>query len=176
MNQGIESAVSLAELEAKIANILGTTKVIPESIAAAAGWIDYGTHIVSDDEIPDAIVPTFDESLVRIGAVIPVVTNEVPKITGLKFDSGKLDWALLPFESIEEIIKVLMVGAKKYKRDNWQLVDDGDTRYFNAAMRHITAWKQGEELDPETDLQHLAHAACCILFLISKNRVGYNVN
>lgn len=161
----------LAELEAKIAAVL-RGNVISDAVAKSAGWIDYGSFTVSDVEIPDAVL--------NIGAVMPVLPfNGIPKdifnSTGMKFDNGKLDWALLPFESVEEIIKVLMVGAKKYKRDNWQLVEDGDTRYFNAAMRHITSWKQGEDLDPETGLQHLAHAGCCLLFLISKNRVGYDV-
>lgn len=163
----------LAELDAKIAAVL-RGDIISEEVIKATGWIDYGIITVPEDEIPYAIMPTFK----HVGAVMPRLESpgfpkEIHNVPGMKFDDGKLDWALLPFESVEEIIKVLMVGAKKYKRDNWQMVEDGDTRYFNAAMRHITSWKRGEELDPETGLQHLAHAGCCLLFLISKNRVGY---
>lgn len=90
------------------------------------------------------------------------------KTLGMKFDGGKLDWALLPVEPIEETIKVLMFGAKKYDRDNWKFVDNHKVRYYNAAMRHLTAWQKGEEVDAETGISHLAHAMCCITFLLAK--------
>lgn len=154
---------SLTDLEEKIANVLGSTKVISETIAAASGANGY--MVSHPNDVTEYEIP-YSDTLPKI----------VKNCVGLKFDGGKLDWDLVPFESVEEIIKVLMVGAKKYKRDNWQLVEDGDVRYFNAAMRHITAWKRGEEFDLESGLPHLAHAGCCILFLLSKNRVGYNGN
>lgn len=87
---------------------------------------------------------------------------------GLKFDSEKLDWSLLPIEPVEEVIKVLMVGAKKYAPNNWKHVDDFERRYWNAAMRHLTAYQKGEKFDSETGLSHLAHASCCILFLLAR--------
>ena len=40
-------------------------------------------------------------------------------------------------------------------------------RPVGALMRHMWAWWQGEDKDAETGLSHLAHAACCILFLLS---------
>jgi hypothetical protein len=33
-------------------------------------------------------------------------------------------------------------------------------------MRHIMAFNDGEDKDPESGLSHLAHAACCIMFLL----------
>lgn len=90
------------------------------------------------------------------------------KEIGVKYDSDKLDWSLVPNESIEEVIKVLMFGARKYAPDNWKIVSDYKRRYYNAAQRHITAWKKGELVDSETGITHLAHATCCLLFLISK--------
>ena len=50
--------------------------------------------------------------------------------------------------------------------DNWQLVPDATRRYTDALMRHVEAWREGERLDPESKLPHLAHAICCALFLI----------
>ena len=38
---------------------------------------------------------------------------------GKKFDQGKLDWSLVPFKSLEGMVKVLMFGEQKYSRDNW---------------------------------------------------------
>lgn len=87
--------------------------------------------------------------------------------TGRKFDAGKLDYTLVPFEAVDEIVKVLMFGAQKYDRHNWKLVDNAEQRYLAAAFRHITAYNKGELVDPETGVSHLAHAGCCILFLLA---------
>lgn len=84
---------------------------------------------------------------------------------GFKADQGKPDWSLLPLDVVEETVRVLTAGAKKYARDNWQKVPDADQRYFAAALRHLTAWQKGEHLDPETGLSHLGHAMCCLVFL-----------
>lgn len=85
---------------------------------------------------------------------------------GKKADEGKLDWALLPLPPTEEVIKVLMFGAAKYSPHNWKRVPDSQRRYYNAACRHITAWQQGELLDKESGKHHLAHAICCLMFLL----------
>lgn len=106
----------------------------------------------------------------RYTPFVPLQAPDVSKETkqGLKYDTDKLDWDLLPIESIEEIIKVLMFGAKKYARDNWKNVEPYDIRYYNATLRHLTAWKKGEQTDSETNINHLAHAGTCILFMLWK--------
>ena len=86
---------------------------------------------------------------------------------GVKYDDEKLDWSLVPIEAMEDVIRVLMFGAKKYAPDNWKKVPDAQRRYYKAAMRHLTAWQRGETLDSETNESHLAHAACCLLFLLA---------
>ena len=88
-------------------------------------------------------------------------------LVGRKFDAGKLDYTLLPFESVDEIVKVLMFGAQKYDRDNWRHVDGAMQRYTAAAFRHLTAYSKGEATDPETGISHLAHVGCCILFMLA---------
>jgi hypothetical protein len=85
---------------------------------------------------------------------------------GLKHDQGKPCWNFLPWEEVREIVKVLTYGAQKYPPNNWQRVKDPRARYFSALMRHLTAWWGGEEPDFESGLSHLAHAGCCLLFLM----------
>lgn len=99
---------------------------------------------------------------------LPGLTCEVvPKPeNGVKHDGGKFRFTLLPWNAVKEVIDVLEFGAKKYAPDNWKRVDDHRDRYFNATIRHVTAWYAGEKNDPETGLNHLAHAVCCLLFLI----------
>jgi hypothetical protein len=86
-------------------------------------------------------------------------------VKGRKFDGGKMEYGLLPPLALQETVKVLTFGAQKYERDNWQKVPDAKRRYFDALQRHIWAWKQGEQLDPESGIHHLAHAMCCLMFL-----------
>lgn len=82
-----------------------------------------------------------------------------------KDDSNKLLYNLLPSKELEQIVEVLTVGAKKYGVDNWKRCDD-ITRYVNALYRHLEAYRQGEMLDKEDNLHHLAHLACNALFLL----------
>lgn len=86
---------------------------------------------------------------------------------GMKFDGGKLDYTLVPWEGMDEVVKVLEFGAKKYARDNWKKVEHADTRYLAAAFRHLIQHNAGEVADKETGLSHLAHATCCMLFLLA---------
>lgn len=85
---------------------------------------------------------------------------------GAKHDGGKLRYSLLPKGTITEVLKVLEFGAKKYAPDNWMKVDNAQTRYYDAALRHITAWHEGEKFDQETGVSHIAHALCCLHFLM----------
>ena len=85
---------------------------------------------------------------------------------GAKHDEGKLRYSLLPKGTITELLKVLEFGAKKYAPDNWMKVDNAQTRYYDAALRHITAWHEGEKFDQETGVSHIAHALCCLHFLM----------
>lgn len=82
-----------------------------------------------------------------------------------KADEGKLQWSLMPFEQLEDVVRVLMNGAKKYARDNWKKCDDIN-RYKDALMRHVVSYIKGEKNDPEDNLSHLAHAMCNCLFLM----------
>lgn len=85
---------------------------------------------------------------------------------GRKDDAGKPQWDLLPMAEVEDVVKVLTYGAKKYPEpDNWKRVPSARNRYYSAALRHIVAWKCGERLAPDSKLPHLAHAVCCLLFL-----------
>lgn len=95
-----------------------------------------------------------------------MMTTNQPNQEGRKADAGKPRPSLLPWRAIQQIVAVLEFGAAKYGADNWQRLPSARQRYFDAAMRHLLAWWDGERLDTESGLPHLAHAGCCILFLL----------
>ena len=79
------------------------------------------------------------------------------KQEGMKFDSIKPRAYLLPPKALLEVSKVLTVGAEKFDEENWRKLDNHQNRYTGAALRHLFAHMDGEELDPETNLSHIAH-------------------
>ena len=85
---------------------------------------------------------------------------------GRKDDAGKPKWSLVPFPQFEKVASVFTHGEKKYSAENWKKVKQHEERYFSAAMRHLTAWHGGNELDGESGLPHLAHACCSLLMLM----------
>ena len=97
------------------------------------------------------------------------------ELKGVKFDSGKVRIDLLTVSMPNAVLavgKVLTFGANKYSDDNWKKVPEANTRYSAALDRHMNALHRGEEQDPETGLSHLAHAACCVLFMLELSHRG----
>ncbi len=91
---------------------------------------------------------------------------------GRKFDSGKPEFSLVPPHALRATAEVLTFGAKKYEVDNWKFVENGAYRYKNAAMRHVNSYLSGEKIDPESGLHHLAHAVCCLMFILDADESG----
>lgn len=83
-----------------------------------------------------------------------------------KHDYGKPRFDLFDPDFLEEVAKVLEYGSRKYDDNNWRK-GAAYGRYFGAGCRHMWAYWRGAQRDPETGLHHLAHAACCIMFLFA---------
>ena len=92
---------------------------------------------------------------------------------GRKDDSGKERFDLLPPELLFGVSEVLTYGAAKYAPRNWERGMSWG-RVFGALMRHMWAWWRGERIDAESGLPHLAHAGCCVAFLMAyeARRIG----
>ena len=91
----------------------------------------------------------------------------MPDTTGIKHDTGKDPWHLVPWDALRGCVKVLLFGATKYEEErNWEK-GAAWSKYYSAALRHATAWWNREGVDPETGYSHLWHLGCCVLFLIT---------
>lgn len=80
---------------------------------------------------------------------------------GIKHDSGKLRLDLIAPEMTRALGEVLTFGAGKYEDRNWEKGLD-QARLLAACQRHLLAHQEGEALDPESSLEHLAHAFCTL--------------
>lgn len=93
------------------------------------------------------------------------------KPQGVKADKGKPRLGLVLVEvphALEKVGTLLGFGADKYAVGNWDKVPEGEMRYLDALMRHLTSHHKGEKVDPESGELHLAHAAVNIMFLLDK--------
>ena len=82
--------------------------------------------------------------------------NEVPIGNGVKFDTDKPRFDLVPPHAHLQVAKVFTMGAKKYGDRNWE---NGMkwSRILASLERHLNAIKRGEDIDPESGLRHIDH-------------------
>jgi hypothetical protein len=83
---------------------------------------------------------------------------------GIKHDGGKPRISLIPREALEGAAKALTFGANKYNAHNFKKGLQY-SRLVDAAMRHIIAWVNGEDNDPESGLSHIDHALASLSML-----------
>ena len=87
------------------------------------------------------------------------------KAAGVKYDSGKPRFDLIPAVPLETLAKIYTMGAEKYADRNWEK-GIRYSRIYAAVMRHLNKYWSSENLDPESGLPHLAHAAWGLLALL----------
>jgi hypothetical protein len=91
--------------------------------------------------------------------------------TSVKQDGGKLRYDLMPFDALDKVAEVLTYGINKYPNpeQNWRVNSTpADIKRFEAAMlRHISEWMQGNPIDEESKLSHMAHVVTNALFILA---------
>ena len=92
----------------------------------------------------------------------------------MKYDFGKLRYDILPFRAIQKVAQVMNFGVEKYGKDTWKDVKNFEERYINALFRHLYAYYiDGEKIDSESGISHLAHSAVNVLFLLEKECLSF---
>lgn len=86
--------------------------------------------------------------------------------------SDKLPLHLFPRTAIALGSMALLHGALKYGRSNFREIGIRASIYVDALDRHMGAWFEGEDLDQESGLPHLAHALACITIIIDAQYAG----
>jgi len=66
----------------------------------------------------------------------------------------------------------LLDGALKYGRMNYRGTEVRASIYYDACMRHLFAWFEGEEADPDSGLPHMAHALACLAIIVDAGNNG----
>ena len=66
----------------------------------------------------------------------------------------------------------MQLGAAKYGPYNWREKAVKLTVYLGAIERHLAAFKDGQDLDPESGSSHLGHAAACLAIIADAGAIG----
>ena len=67
-------------------------------------------------------------------------------------------------------------GARKYGPYNWREKGVRASVYVDAAIRHIAAWHEREELAEDSGVHHLGHAMACLGILADAMECGQLVD
>jgi hypothetical protein len=114
----------------------------------------------------------------------------------LRYNTGKRQWSLVDFESLEGLVEVLEFGAEKYsiysmeeetsvngleaKKDpkfpqGYKLSSSGENNWkkglelqsiLDSAQRHLIEMMKGEFVDKESKLLHAHHVICNMMFWV----------
>lgn len=89
-----------------------------------------------------------------------------------QFGVKKTPLHLVPTVGIEEEAWAFQCGADKYGAYNWREKTISATVYYAAMLRHLHAWFNGEDLDPESGRSHLAHVRACANMILDGAKFG----
>lgn len=90
-----------------------------------------------------------------------------PKPTNPKDAVGirKVPMSVVPGRVLGELALALMEGALKYGRHNWRTAGVRGSVYYDATMRHLMAWWEGQDIDPASGVSHITKAIASLTVL-----------
>ena len=64
-----------------------------------------------------------------------------------------------------EVGVAMMEGALKYGRHNYRAVGVRNSVYYDATLRHLFSWWEGEDIDPDSGMSHITKAIAGLMVL-----------
>ena len=84
----------------------------------------------------------------------------------------KIPVHLVPPASLLYQALAMKDGARKYGPYNWRKNKVITSIYVSAAMRHLLAYYDGEEVAEDSGVPHLAHALACLGIIVDALETG----
>src|SRR3972149_8197470 len=85
---------------------------------------------------------------------------------------SKAPFSTVPARVMAEIGLALLEGSCKYGRHNYRTVGVRASIYYDACFRHLTAWWEGQDIDPDSGLPHIVKALACLTVLRDSQTAG----
>lgn len=100
------------------------------------------------------------------------IVNEKPTNPKDMVGSSKIPLHLWPTTATAMGSIGLLDGMLKYGRSNFRAIGVRSSIYYDATVRHLNAWMEGEDTDPDSGVPHLAHALACIAIIVDTDAAG----
>jgi len=79
--------------------------------------------------------------------------------------TGKVPFSTVSAPVIAEVGLAMLEGARKYGRHNYREAGVRASVYYDATFRHLGAWWEGEDIDPDSGLSHVTKAIAGLMVL-----------
>lgn len=83
----------------------------------------------------------------------------------LALGDGRVPFSTIPGPVLGELAVALAEGAMKYGRHNYRAAGGRASTYYDAAFRHLLAWWEGEDIDPDSGVSHIVKAMAGLVIL-----------
>jgi hypothetical protein len=77
----------------------------------------------------------------------------------------KAPLSTVPSAVLMELGVAMLEGALKYSRHNYRAIGVRTSVYYDAAMRHLMAFWEGEDTDPDSNISHVTKAIATLVVL-----------
>ncbi|MGM0641482.1 MAG: dATP/dGTP diphosphohydrolase domain-containing protein, partial [Thermotogota bacterium] len=77
----------------------------------------------------------------------------------------KVPMSCVPAQVMMEVATAMYEGARKYGRSNYRVMGVRASVYYDACMRHIVAWWEGQDIDEDSGLSHITKAIAGLMVL-----------
>lgn len=84
----------------------------------------------------------------------------------------KVPMHCIPTGPLLELGLAMMEGGRKYGSHNYRAIGAKASVYYDAAMRHLMSWWEGEDIDPDSGIHHLMKLAACAFVIRDSQLMG----
>lgn len=117
-----------------------------------------------------AAIEPVREMAARVDAPLrPLRPDDNPKSA---FGVLKPSVGAIPCAALLHLGAAMADGERKYGLVNWRENAVSARVYYDAAMRHLMAWWDGEKVDPKSGVDHRAHAMACLSIILDAEECG----
>jgi len=144
-------------------------KVVPNGIST-----EYTKFIYTSKAKAQAVLDLYLEKQIIQERTMAKIEPPNCKPTNPKDALGikKAPLSTLPTGPMYEVALAMLEGARKYGRHNYRVIGVRASVYYDAAMGHLTAWWEGEDIDPASGIHHLGKAMACLAVVRDSMMVG----
>lgn len=96
-----------------------------------------------------------------------VVSDTKSKETNPKDAVGitKSPLSTVPTQVLHEVGLAMLEGALKYGRHNYRIAGVRYSVYYDGVQRHLNAFNEGQDIDPDSDISHITKAIAGLMVL-----------